>query len=147
MKQAILQAFSAVSEEVKSAASYALGSICIGNLQQYLPFILKESQDQPKRQYLLLHSLKEVITCLSQTPEGIQQLLPFVSAIWQQLYKHCECNEEGTRNVVAECLGKLTLIDPANLLPKLKRSLNSPSPLMRTTVVTAIKFTISDQVT
>lgn len=37
------------------------------------------------------------------------------------------------------------MIDPAILLPKLKRSLNSPSPLMRTTVVTAVKFTISDQ--
>ena len=35
----------------------------------------------------------------------------------------------------------------ANLskLPKLKASLSSPSALMRTTVVTAIKFTISDQ--
>lgn len=91
-------------------------------------------------------TILQVITCLSQTPAGIQQLLPFVPAIWQQLYRHCECVEEGTRNVVAECLGKLTLIDPANLLPKLKRSLNSPSPLMRTTVVTAVKFTISDQV-
>lgn len=73
-------------------------------------------------------------------------MLPFVPDIWAQLYCHCECQEEGTRNVVAECLGKLTLIDPTNLLPKLKRSLNSPSPLMRTTVVTAVKFTISDQV-
>ncbi|XP_072401896.1 cullin-associated NEDD8-dissociated protein 1 [Diabrotica undecimpunctata] len=145
LKQVIFQSFSAISEEVKSAASYALGSICIGNLPQYLPFILKESQEQPRRQYLLLHSLKEVITCLSQTPDGIQQLLPFVTPIWQQLYRHCECVEEGTRNVVAECLGKLTLIDPTNVLPKLKRSLNSPSPLTRTTVVTAVKFTISDQ--
>ncbi|XP_060536972.1 cullin-associated NEDD8-dissociated protein 1 isoform X2 [Cylas formicarius] len=145
LKQVILNSFSAVSEEVKSAASYALGSICIGNLQQYLPFILKASQEQPRKQYLLLHSVKEVITCLSQSKEGVQQLLPFVPDIWPPLYGHCECQEEGTRNVVAECLGKLTLIDPANLLPKLKRSLNSPSPLMRTTVVTAVKFTISDQ--
>lgn len=60
LKQVILRSFSAVSEEVKSAASYALGSISIGNLQQYLPFVLKEIEDQPKRQYLLLHSLKEV---------------------------------------------------------------------------------------
>ncbi|XP_044761676.1 cullin-associated NEDD8-dissociated protein 1 [Coccinella septempunctata] len=145
LKPVILQSFSAVSEEVKSAASYALGSISIGNLEQYLPFILKESEEQPKRQYLLLHSLKEVITCLSATPAGVQQLLPFVPAIWTQLYRHCECTEEGTRNVVAECLGKLTLIDPANLLPQLKASLKSESPFMRTTVVTAIKFTISDQ--
>ena len=38
------------------------------------------------------------------------------------LFNHCECSEEGTRNVVAECLGKLTLIDPQTLLPKLKVS-------------------------
>ncbi|KAK9878865.1 hypothetical protein WA026_003697 [Henosepilachna vigintioctopunctata] len=145
LKHVILQSFSAVSEEVKSAASYALGSISIGNLKLYLPFILKETDEQPKRQYLLLHSLKEVITCLSQTRDGVEQLLPFVPAIWTQLYRHCECTEEGTRNVVAECLGKLTLIDPSQLLPELQKSLKSNSPLMRTTVVTAVKFTISDQ--
>lgn len=76
----------------------------------------------------------------------MQLLQPFVPAIWQQLFRHCECSEEGTRNVVAECLGKLTLIDPANLLPQLQQSLASESALMRTTVVTAVKFTISDQV-
>lgn len=146
LKQVILQSFSAVSEEVKSAASYALGSISIGNLQLYLPFILKEIEEQPRRQYLLLHSLKEVITCLSATREGIHQLMPFIPAIWQQLFNHCECSEEGTRNIVAECLGKLTLINPSELLPQLQESLHSPSPLMRTTVVTAVKFTISDQV-
>jgi hypothetical protein len=45
---------------VKSAASYTLGNIAIGNLPEYLPFILQEIEAQPKRQYLLLHSLKEV---------------------------------------------------------------------------------------
>ena len=62
------------------------------------------------------------------------------------LMSHCECPEEGTRNVVAECLGKLTLIDPPGLLPKLKSYLRSHSSLTRSTVVTAVKFTISDQV-
>ena len=69
----------------------------------------------------------------------------YVPSIWDQLYCHMECEEEGTRNVVAECLGKLCLMSPEALLPKLKASLSSPSALMRTTVVTAIKFTISDQ--
>jgi len=55
--------------------------------------------------------------------------------------KHCECPEEGTRNVVAECLGKLTL------MPNLQAYLDAPSPSARSTVVTAIKFTIIDQVT
>lgn len=60
LEQDILESFSNLSEEIKSAASYALGGIAIGNLRQYLPFILREIENQPKRQYLLLHSLKEV---------------------------------------------------------------------------------------
>lgn len=62
------------------------------------------------------------------------------------LFHNCECPEEGTRNVVAECLGKLTLIDPATLLGNLQQHLADESPLTRSTVVTAVKFTISDQV-
>lgn len=141
----MLDAFTSQSEEVKSAASFALGSVAIGNLQEYLPFILQEIEAQPKRQYLLLHSLKEVISCQSASPASVETLQPFVEAIWHMLFNHCECTEEGTRNVVAECLGKLTLIDPPNLLPKLKSYLNAESPLARSTVVTAMKFTISDQ--
>ncbi|XP_033207231.1 cullin-associated NEDD8-dissociated protein 1 isoform X2 [Belonocnema kinseyi] len=145
LKLIILSSFSTHSEEVKQAASYTLGNIAVGNLPEYLPFILKEIEAQPKRQYLLLHSLKEIITCQSASPSGVSHLQNFVPSIWMLLYRHCECTEEGTRNVVAECLGKLTLIDPGTLLPKLQESLKSPSSLMRTTVVTAVKFTISDQ--
>lgn len=117
----------------------------MGNLTHYLPFILNEIEAQPKRQYLLLHSLKEVITSLSTSKQGLEQLLPSVPSIWGQLFKHCECSEEGSRNVVAECLGKLVLVNPEELLPQLQMALRSESHLMRTAVVTAIKFTISDQ--
>lgn len=145
LKTIILDAFSSPSEEVKTAASFALGSVAVGNLPEYLPFVLTEIENQPKRQYLLLHSLKEIISCQSVTPATVKLLQPFIKNVWSMLFHHCECTEEGTRNVVAECLGKLTLIDPNNLLPELKSYLNSESPLARSTVVTAMKFTISDQ--
>uniref|UniRef100_A0A0P4WFD3 TATA-binding protein interacting (TIP20) domain-containing protein n=1 Tax=Scylla olivacea TaxID=85551 RepID=A0A0P4WFD3_SCYOL len=147
LKDAVVASFSSPSEEVKSAASYALGHLSCGNLQEYLPFVLSEIEANPKRQYLLLHSLKEIISLQSKSAEGVKVLQGFVSDIWAQLFRHTECMEEGTRNVVAECLGKLTLINPAALLPKLQESLKTDSPMMRTTIVTAIKFTISDQPT
>ncbi|XP_035907523.1 cullin-associated NEDD8-dissociated protein 1 [Anopheles stephensi] len=145
LAQTILNCFSASSEDVKGAASHALGAIAVGNLNHYLPFILNEIEAQPKRQYLLLHSLKEVISSLSTSKAGLEQLLPSVPSIWTQLFKHCECSEEGSRNVVAECLGKLVLVNPEELLPRLQMALRSESALMRTAVVSAIKFTISDQ--
>lgn len=60
LKEVLLESFTPSSEEVKSAASYALGSVAVGNLPEFLPFILTEIEAQPKRQYLLLHSLREV---------------------------------------------------------------------------------------
>ncbi len=144
LKQTILDGFNDPGEEVKSAASYALGNISLGNLKEYLPFVLGEIETQPKRQYLLLHSLKEIISAQSLTADSVRVLGPYVLPIWQQLFKHCECEEEGTRNVVAECLGKLCLVQPDKLLPELRRALDSESALRRTTVVTAMKFTISD---
>lgn len=145
LPQVILTCFASGSEDVKAAASHALGAIAVGDLNYYLPFILREIEAQPKRQYLLLHSLKEVITSLSTTKHGLEQLLPSVPTIWAQMFKHCECPEEGSRNVVAECLGKLVLVNPEDLLPRLQEALQSESPLMRTAVVSAVKFTISDQ--
>ncbi|XP_059609586.1 cullin-associated NEDD8-dissociated protein 1 [Phlebotomus argentipes] len=145
LPQCILNCFAAQSEDVKAAASHALGAVAVGNLNCYLPFILSEIEAQPKRQYLLLHSLKEVISSLSLSKGGLEQLIPSVPSIWAQLFKHCECSEEGSRNVVAECLGKLVLVLPDELLPRLQQALKSESPLMRTAVVSSIKFTISDQ--
>ena len=42
-------------------------------------------------------------------------------------------------------MGKLTLVDPETLLPKLRENLKSESTFVRSTVVTALKYTISDQ--
>lgn len=145
LPQTIISCFGSTSEDIKSAASHALGAVSVGNVNYYLPYILNEIEAQPKRQYLLLHSLKELITSLSQTQSGLKQLMPSVPTVWNQLYKHCECSEEGARNVVAECLGKLVMVNPEELLPHLQQALVSPSALMRTAVVSAIKFTISDQ--
>lgn len=146
VKSVIIESFNSSSEEVKSAASFALGSVSVGNLIEYLPFVLSEIETRQKRQYLLLHSLKEIISCQSVNPTMIQLLEPHLNSIWNLLLKHSQCSEEGTRNVVAECMGKLTLIKPHELLPKLVSYLTWDSALARSTVVTAMKFTITDQV-
>lgn len=136
----ILEAFSSSSEEIKTAASSALGSMAVGSLNECLPFLLKEFTSQSKRQYLLLNSLKEVISACPAS-----SLSPHLESIWALLVQNCQSPEEGTRNLVAECLGKLTLVNPEQLLPRLKQQLKAGSALARSTVVTAIKFTIVDQ--
>lgn len=141
IQPAIIDCFSSTNDEVKSAAAFALGSITCGNLERMLPFVLSEIESQPKRQYLLLHSLKEII----HYQQHNDALKPIVAPVWNMLMRHCECQEEGTRNVVAECLGRLVLVDPTDLLPKLKQRLQLPSPYSRGTAIAAIKYVIMDE--
>lgn len=117
----VLHFFSDASEEVKSASAFALGNLAVGNLNKFMPMILQEIKQQPKKQYLLLHSLKEVISQESQK-DGAKNLIPFAEEVWQILFNNCESEEEGTRSAVAECLGKLTMINPQKYLPSLQVS-------------------------
>lgn len=98
--------------------------------------------------YHLAKLLCKTIQCIFLQIISAQQnvnISIYTEDIWKALFAHAECPEEGTRNVVAECLGRLTLANPEKFLPRLKEALTSNSNLLRTTVVTAVKFTIVDQ--
>uniref|UniRef100_A0A9J2Q9E8 TATA-binding protein interacting (TIP20) domain-containing protein n=1 Tax=Ascaris lumbricoides TaxID=6252 RepID=A0A9J2Q9E8_ASCLU len=144
-EELLVDAFNSSSEELKAAASYSLGMLAVGNLETFLPFLLKQISSQPKRQYLLLHALKEVIGSESVDARAMEFFRPRIEQIWPVLMEHAICPEEGTRNVVAECLGKLCLVHPESLLPRLKGCATSKNALMRASAVTAVKFLIVEQ--
>ncbi|KAL5982815.1 Cullin-associated NEDD8-dissociated protein 1 [Asimina triloba] len=142
----VIESFQSPFEEIKSAASYALGNIAVGNLSKYLPFILDQIDNQQKKQYLLLHSLKEVIARHSVDKAGQVEFQDTnVDKILNLLFNHCESEEEGVRNVVAECLGKIALIEPRKLVPALKVRTSSRAAFTRATVVIAVKYSIVER--
>ncbi|XP_058144812.1 cullin-associated NEDD8-dissociated protein 2 [Dasypus novemcinctus] len=140
LKAVLLEALGSPSEDVRVAASYALGRVGAGNLPDFLPFLLGQIEKEPRRQYLLLHALGEALG--AARPDSLK---PYAEDIWALLFQRCEGAEEGTRGVVAECLGKLVLVNPPFLLPRLRKQLAEGRPHTRSTVITAVKFLISDQ--
>ncbi|XP_049622215.1 cullin-associated NEDD8-dissociated protein 2 isoform X2 [Suncus etruscus] len=140
LKEVLLEALGSPSEDVRTAASYALGRVGAGNLPHFLPFLLGQIKTEPRRQYLLLQALREALAAAS--PDSLK---PYAEDIWALLFQLCEAAEEGTRGVVAECLGKLILVNPQFLLPRLQKQLAASQPHTRSTVITAVKFLISDQ--
>uniref|UniRef100_A0A2R8Z8C1 Cullin associated and neddylation dissociated 2 (putative) n=1 Tax=Pan paniscus TaxID=9597 RepID=A0A2R8Z8C1_PANPA len=140
LKAVLLEALGSPSEDVRAAASYALGRVGAGSLPDFLPFLLEQIEAEPRRQYLLLHSLREALGAAQ--PDSLK---PYAEDIWALLFQCCEGAEEGTRGVVAECIGKLVLVNPSFLLPRLRKQLAAGRPHTRSTVITAVKFLISDQ--
>mmetsp|Transcript_17629 Transcript_17629/g.38279 ORF Transcript_17629/g.38279 Transcript_17629/m.38279 type:complete len:742 (-) Transcript_17629:24-2249(-) len=141
----IFTAFDSASEEVKSAAACALGNLAVGSMSTYVPFILEQISAQPKYQYLLLQSLKEIISRQSTSDGGAEAIGPFVENVMGMMIKECDSEEEGVRNMAAECLGKLALLHPAIVLPRLQAQLSSETVNARASAVYALKFTITDR--
>ena len=139
------KSFAAPSEHIKTAAAFALGNIAGGNLALFLPNLLAEIRSKSAHQYLLLQSLKELVSCKAKSPTGVQSLADFVGDIWTLLQEFSDGTDEGMRGVVSECLGKIVIVDAAKYLTNLQETLTSEAPGIRCTTIQAFKFTVSDQ--
>jgi cullin-associated NEDD8-dissociated protein 1 len=93
----------------------ALGRAGAGNVGKYLPVILSTMGKPASPQYLLLHSIKEI---LQQDTES--EILPFASQLWDNLVAASQA--EDNKAIGSECIGRLTIIDPKTFLPQLRAS-------------------------
>lgn len=107
--------FSSKSDKVRLAAATALGNAAASNVKIYMPVILEGLDKSSSSNYLLLHSVKELL----QHPETVRRdLAPFAVKLWEILLIVSE--DEDNRAVGAECIGRLALIDPAAYIPHLQ---------------------------
>jgi len=134
----MFSAFDSYGEDIKGASALALGRVAAGNRETYLPLIMSKLKgDKVEHQYSLLQSLREVIRVGNLSEQESKDVLAM-------LLSHASSSEEGVRNVVAECLGRLASSDPVKLVQDLhNRFNNSANSLEKSTLVSAIKFTVS----
>jgi len=140
LKDLILQCFESASEETKVAAAYALGHLAVGNMSIFLPVVLQTIENS-HQQYLAFAALKEVIVIYAQRNMSFDSYLEIVLPL---LEKQCKAEEEGVRNMVAECLGTLTSIHAKRIVPLLKTLIqDKQDKLTCWTVSTAMRFALS----
>eukprot|EP01083_Nonionella_stella_P042265 114251_1 len=137
----LFAALSARAEDVKWAASFALGGVAAGNLERFVPKLLARIKDQPTgRTYLLLNSLKAIIAAHTDSPEARGKLKPFGDQIIPLLLSQAGSDDEGVRSMVAECLGTFARVSPDAVLPEIRRLVTDAHAATRATMVAAIKF-------
>jgi cullin-associated NEDD8-dissociated protein 1 len=106
--------FSAKSENVPLAAAVALGRAGAGSVSKYLPVILSSMGQPAAPQYLFLHAIKEIL----QHDDTESEIIPYTSTLWQNLVVASQL--EDNKAIGAECIGRLTIIDPKTYLPQLQ---------------------------
>lgn len=106
--------FSVSSDQVPLAAAVALGRAGAGNVSKYLTVILSTMGQASAPQYLLLHAIKEIL----QQEDTESEIIPYASTLWQNLIAASQ--SEDNKAIGAECIGRLTIIDPKTYLPQLQ---------------------------
>lgn len=157
----VIDHFKASSEDVRHSAAFAAGCIAVGNPDKFLPTILQLIQSDDKKRYLALQALKEVrsecgrdvgteLISSSHHPQVIlhssqEKLVEISDTLWTPLFENCQAQDEGTRNIAADCLGQLTVTNPSKYLPQLQERLSAKSRDTRATVIAAIRFTFTNE--
>lgn len=112
--QLFIRYFSVKAEQVPLAAAVALGRAGAGSVSKYLPVILSTMGQPSSPQYLLLHSVKEIL----QHDGTESEIIPFAEPLWQNLVAASQV--EDNKAIGAECIGRLAIIDPKTYLPQLQ---------------------------
>ena len=107
--------FNSDSDKVRLAAAVALGRAGAGNIPLYLPEILSTMSKGGNVQYLLLHSIKEILQQASNNSADINN---FTKSIWERLLNASQA--EDNKAVGAECIGRLAIIEPKTYIPQLQ---------------------------
>jgi cullin-associated NEDD8-dissociated protein 1 len=107
--------FRSDSDKVRLAAAVALGRAGAGNIPVYLPEILSTMDNGSTTQYLLLHSIKEL---LQQAGNKSADISNYAKSVWDRLLSAAQA--EDNKAVGAECIGRLAIIDPKTYMPQLQ---------------------------
>jgi cullin-associated NEDD8-dissociated protein 1 len=111
--------FKSRSDKVRLSAAVALGRAGAGNVPLYLPEITSTMEEGGNSQYLLLHSIKEI---LQQAGNNSANISSYTKSIWDRLLGASQ--SEDNKAVGAECIGRLAIIDPKIYMPQLQVSFN-----------------------
>ena len=130
-------------ELVRTSAAMSLGEMTIGAGDRvFLPFILSSLSDQKKSDvdlYLVSVALHNVLN------SSTFDVGPHLVSLLSNLLSRCENQDEGTRNVIAKCLGTLARLDPTKVFPALQDASKANSELKRSVSVMAVKFAAASE--
>lgn len=118
-----LSHFNARSDIVPRAAAVALGRAGAGNVDVYLPAIISASKKSSSSQYLSLHSIKELLDYVGQADADISA---YTKDVWERLMSASKA--EDNKAIGAECIGRLTVIEPETYLPLVQVIVFPPRP-------------------
>ena len=142
---AVMSKFNHPREDIKMLTAVALGKITSGNAEKLLPDLLSFIEKESATRYLLFRALKETLS-RSDANNEFDPMQRQYHNVLDICMRHAASKDEGTRNVVSECLGKLAVLSPATVTKRMVLSAGESGPTehITATVITAMKYAVGE---
>lgn len=126
-------------ENVRLIFADTIGSIASNNIYAYLPLLMEKLRTDTNNMALNLTAIREVVMNEKDLTFDLQNQL------WGLLFEVAQhVNDDGERSIVAECVGRLSILSPQYFLPQLQQLLISDKSSVRETVVSAVKYSFGE---
>eukprot|EP01064_Diplonema_japonicum_P035132 TRINITY_DN7524_c0_g1_i1.p1 TRINITY_DN7524_c0_g1~~TRINITY_DN7524_c0_g1_i1.p1 ORF type:complete len:1294 (+),score=477.07 TRINITY_DN7524_c0_g1_i1:52-3882(+) len=142
---AIKMQFEHSEEDVKTLASISLGKITVGSPENLLPQLLGSIDTDEKSRYLLFRALKEALA-RSNALNDFDPIKNKHNTILKACLAYAGSPDEGIRNIVSECLGKLASLEPDVVPRGMHETAVTSGTVCDTTatIITAMKYAVSE---
>ncbi|KAK9239401.1 armadillo-type protein [Lipomyces kononenkoae] len=151
----LFQQLSSASDSVRVAAAQTLGAVAASSVDTYVPVIIAQLTPESSNAKMLVVALKEIIVFNSTTKSRALTLAPYTADLWTQLFaldfresSKATGGEQGSlKAIAAECIARLTTLDPSKFIPELQRLLRSGDIGTRSVIISALRFLFSHDAT
>lgn len=130
-----LQSQEEIPEDLQHAAAIAFGGIVAGQFDTHVESVMHGINGSD--QYLYLQSLQEALSLDSMAAK------PYAASLWEKLFS-VEMIDGRNLSLAAECISRLTILEPQFFLPRLSGHLNNESNATRRIVMSALRYTFTD---
>ena len=129
------------SDEIRMASALCIGLVSISNLQHSVAFII-DSIRSSHQQYYYIVAINELIQNRSSTHQ-LDTLAPYLDVLCDLFFEIIEnVSLESARPLMADCIGKLTIINPEYGFKKLVERTQSSSSRVRVLASAAFKYSL-----
>ncbi|KAK9473498.1 armadillo-type protein [Dipodascopsis tothii] len=136
---AVYAKFDSPSAKVQTAAAHALGALAARDLDT-LPHALA-LLEAARGRAVLLH-----LAALKETIAQAGELGRHADSVWALLYSlDLAAEDDGSRSMAAECLGRLAVSSLDHYMPEIERKLRDDSDIVRSVTISALRYILADE--
>lgn len=152
VQQAMLGVLDSEVIEVRTAAALAVGGLVSASGTDGIPALVELIRERPQIRYLLLLSLKDALALspVADVTTSVGILLPLLLDAIPESHAAVDSADsqessgiESIRIVTSECIGLLIQAVPHQVIPVLKNSVTSTNADVRSSIVAAVRFSVS----